>query len=60
MECRVYWLVSLTIVVCFIYLFATRPSCREGFTLVVGGGTGGTALLDIYPKELDAVIRRTN
>jgi hypothetical protein len=40
MDSRTCWIVSLTIVACFIYLFATKPSCRDGFTPVIGGGTG--------------------
>jgi len=40
MDSRICWIVQLTIVVCFVYLFATKPSCRDGFTAVVGGGTG--------------------
>jgi len=40
MDSRTCWIVSLTIVVCFVYLYATKPSCRDGFTPVIGGGTG--------------------
>jgi hypothetical protein len=41
MDSRTGWIVSLTIVVCFLYLYATKPSsCRDGFTPVIGGGTG--------------------
>jgi hypothetical protein len=40
MESRTCWIASLTIVARFIHLFATKPSCRDGFTPVIGGGTG--------------------
>jgi hypothetical protein len=40
MDSRTCWIISLTIVVCFFYLYATKPSCRDGFTPVVGGGIG--------------------
>ncbi len=40
MDSRTCWIVSMTIVACFFYLYATKPSCRDGFTPVIGGGTG--------------------
>jgi hypothetical protein len=57
MGSRTFWIVSLTIVVCFFYLFATKPSCRDGFTPVIGGGTGWYCAPGYLPSEMHAPIR---